>query len=72
MITAREAFGAFKKTCEAFLSFTPTLAGIVRRDVNVPAAIRNQTCVSVRAPACDAAKDLQALAGSLARGKEAA
>ncbi|WP_300542032.1 AAA family ATPase [Maricaulis sp.] len=72
MRTARDAFSAFRKTCEAFLSFTPTLAGIIRRDHNVPAAIRNQTCVSVRAPACDAAKDLQALAGSLARGKEAA
>lgn len=69
---AHEAFGAFRKTCEAFLSFTPNLAGIVRRDANIPAAIRAQTCVSVRSPACDATKDLQALAGSLARGREAA
>lgn len=72
MATARDAFGAFRKTCEAFLSFSPTLAGIVRRDPNVPAAIRHQTCVSVRTPACEAAKDLQTLAGSLARGREAA
>tara|TARA_R110002073_G_scaffold18736_1_gene68979 strand:+ start:1160 stop:1960 length:801 start_codon:yes stop_codon:yes gene_type:complete len=69
---AREAFGAFRKTCESFLSFTPTLAGIVRRDATVPAAIRTQTCVSVRAPDCDAAKDYHALAGILARGREAA
>ncbi len=69
---ARDAFGAFRKTCESFLSFTPTLAGIVRRDATVPAAIRTQTCVSVRAPDCDAAKDYQALAGILARGREAA
>ena len=69
---AHEAFGAFRKTCEAFLSFTPTLAGIIRRDATVPASIRAQTCVSVRAPGCDAAKDIQALAGSLARGREAA
>ena len=69
---AHEAFGAFRKTCEAFLSFTPTLAGVVRRDATVPAAVRTQTCVSLRAPDCDAAKDIDALAGSLARGREAA
>ncbi len=70
--SAREAFNAFRKTCEAFLSFSPTLAGIIRRDSHVPASIRAQTCVSVRAPACDAAKDIRGIAGSLARGKEAA
>jgi flagellar biosynthesis protein FlhG len=69
---AHEAFGAFRKTCESFLSFTPTLAGVVRKDATIPAAIRTQTCFSVRAPDCDAAKDLQTLAGTLARGKEAA
>ena len=69
---ANEAFGAFRKTCEAFLSFTPTLAGIIRRDPTVPAAIRAQTCVSLRAPQCEAAKDIQSLAGALARGKQAA
>jgi len=72
MNAANEAFSAFRKTCEAFLSFTPTLAGIVRRDPTVPAAIRTQTCVSLRAPQCDAAKDIQSLAGSLSRGKQAA
>ncbi|MDG1418041.1 MAG: AAA family ATPase [Maricaulis sp.] len=72
LVTARDAFGAFKKTCEAFLSFTPVLAGIVRRDATVPAAIRTQTCVAVRAHDCDSVKDIDALAGSLARGKEAA
>jgi flagellar biosynthesis protein FlhG len=69
---AHEAFAAFRKTCEAFLSFTPTLAGIIRRDKNIPAAIRAQTCLAVRSPNCDAARDIEALAGSLARGKEAA
>lgn len=69
---AHEAFEAFRKTCESFLSFTPTLAGVIRHDATVPAAIRSQTAVAVRAPDCDAAKDFQALAGSLARGKEAA
>ncbi len=69
---AHEAFGAFRKTCESFLSFTPTLAGVIRQDATVPAAIRNQTAVAVRAPDCDAAKDFQTLAGTLARGKEAA
>jgi len=69
---AHQAFGAFKKTCEAFLSFTPTLAGVVRRDATVPAAIRTQTCVAVRAPDCDASRDIDALAGSLSRDKQAA
>ncbi|WP_300530064.1 AAA family ATPase [Maricaulis sp.] len=69
---AHEAFGAFKKTCESFLSFTPVLAGVVRRDDAVPAAIRAQMCLSVRSPQSDAAQDIQALAGTLARGREAA
>ncbi|MHA6289047.1 nucleotide-binding protein [Maricaulis sp. CAU 1757] len=70
--SAREAFGAFRKTCEAFLSFTPILAGVVRRDPAVPAAIRTQTCVSVSAPKCPAVEDYRSLAGVLARGREAA
>lgn len=69
---AHEAFGAFKKTCESFLSFTPILAGVVRRDEAVPAAVRAQACLGVRSPTSEAAEDLQALAGTLARGKEAA
>ncbi|MBR9824664.1 MAG: MinD/ParA family protein [Alphaproteobacteria bacterium] len=69
---AHEAFGAFKKTCESFLSFTPILAGVIRRDEAVPAAVRAQTCLSVRSPSAKATEDLQTLAGTLARGREAA
>jgi flagellar biosynthesis protein FlhG len=69
---AHEAFGAFRKTCEAFLSFTPTLAGVVRRDPVVPAAIRAQTCVAIRSPQSNVSSDLDSLARTLARGMEPA
>ena len=69
---AHDAFSAFKKTCESFLSFTPVLAGIVQRDDTIPAAIRAQTLVAIRSPQSGASRDLDALAGTLARGKEAA
>ena len=72
MKAAREAYAAFKKTCEVFLNFTPQLAGIVRRDPHVPLAIRSQTALALRSPGCEAAADLEALAGSLAQGAEAA
>ena len=72
MKAAQQAFSAFKKTCEVFLSFTPNLAGVIRRDAHVPIAIRAQTCLTVRSPHCEAAQDLDALAGALARGREAA
>lgn len=65
---AEQAYRIFAKTCESFLGFTPPLAGIVRRDPNVGLAIRAQTPVGLRSPASAAAKDLDALAWSLAEG----
>ena len=72
MKAAQHAFAAFKKTCEVFLSFSPTLAGVVRRDPHVPVAIRAQTALAVRSPTCEAAKDMDQIAGALAKGREAA
>ncbi|MEE2526105.1 AAA family ATPase [Hyphobacterium sp. HN65] len=69
---AREAYGAFRKTCQSFLGFAPALAGLVSRDEHVPLAIRAQSPLSLRSPDCDAMKDIACLAAGLAAGREAA
>lgn len=68
----RNAYLAFRKTCESFLSFAPPLAGIVRRDGKVPESIRAQKLPSALHPEAWIAKDLAALAGSLAQTRKAA
>ncbi|WP_420433888.1 AAA family ATPase [Hyphobacterium sp.] len=68
----REAYAAFRKTCQSFLGFAPALAGLVGRDEHVPQAIRAQTALGVRAPDCPAMKDINSLAAGLAAGREAA
>ena len=65
---AQSAYRTFAKTCESFLGFTPPLAGVVRRDGHVGQAIRAQTPVGLRSPNCEASRDLEALAWSLAEG----
>lgn len=65
---AQNAYATFAKTCESFLGFTPPLAGIVRRDPHIPLAIRAQQPLETRYPACDAVKDVVALARTLERG----
>ncbi|GGE29734.1 site-determining protein [Marinicauda pacifica] len=69
--TAEQAFATFARTCTSFLGFTPPLAGIVRRDPNVGLAIRAQRPVGLRSPTSAAAKDIDALAWSLAEGLHA-
>lgn len=69
---ARQAYASFKMTCEKFLGFAPTLAGIVSRDEHVPLAIRAQLPLGQRSPDCQAMRDLAQLASELACGREAA
>lgn len=69
---ARNAYAAFRKTCESFLSFAPPLAGVIRRDSRVPESIRAQQLPSALFPDCLAAKDLESLAAGLAQTKKAA
>ena len=50
------------RACGTFLRFKPALAGIVRRDDKVRDAIRRQTPLLTRHPACSAAQDVEAVA----------
>ena len=49
------------KACEGFLKISPPLAGVIRRDLKVREAIRNQTPLFTRSPNSDAATDVEAI-----------
>ncbi len=52
-------------TCERFLKISPPLLGIIRRDIRVREAIRNQEPLLTRFPASAAAADVEAIAARL-------
>ena len=58
-------YAALLKACEGFLKISPSLAGVIRRDMKVREAIRNQTPILTRSPNSDAAKDVEALVARL-------
>jgi len=49
------------KACEGFLKISPPLAGVIRRDLKVREAIRNQTPLFTRSPNSEAAADVEAI-----------
>jgi flagellar biosynthesis protein FlhG len=53
------------KVCKNFLSITPPLAGIIRRDDRVADAIRRQTPFLTRYPETETANDIAKLAAKL-------
>ena len=55
-------YQALSKACQNFLKFTPSLAGIIRRDTRVKESIRNQTSLLTRFPTSDAAADVEKIA----------
>lgn len=57
------------KACEGFLKVSPPLAGVIRRDLKVREAIRNQTSMLTRSPNSEAAADVEAIAERLLRGR---
>ncbi len=63
--SGQRTYATLARACETFLGTTPALAGIVRRDDRVRDAIRRQTPLLTRHPACPAANDVCALAGEL-------
>jgi len=71
-VSANRAYDTFKRTCDSFLGIKPILAGVIRRDPQVPVAVRSQVPVSVRFPTSKACSDLDALADGLAAGLEPA
>ncbi|MGE0420304.1 MAG: AAA family ATPase [Acetobacteraceae bacterium] len=58
---------ALTRACTTFLRREPPLAGIIRRDDRVRDAIRRQTPLLTRHPACSAAMDVEATATELMR-----
>ncbi len=53
------------RASQNFLGRTPTLLGVVRRDDRVRDAVRRQTLLLTRHPACHAAIDVEAVAAAL-------
>jgi len=58
-------FETLARACLRFLGGAPPLAGVVRRDARVRAAIRAQAPLLTRHPATEAARDVEALAAAL-------
>jgi flagellar biosynthesis protein FlhG len=61
----RRTYAVLARACESFLGAAPVLAGVVRRDERVRAAIRRQAPLLDQAPGCPAALDVAAIARSL-------
>ena len=59
-------YNTLLKACQNFLSFSPPLAGVVRRDPKVADSIRNQAPMLSRHPNGEAAADVEAIAAQLA------
>lgn len=58
-------FATLERACATFLGQSPQLAGVIRHDDRVRDAIRRQTLLLTRHPACSAATDVEATARSL-------
>ena len=69
---AARTHGALDRACRGFLGHGVPFAGLIRRDANVRDAIRHQSALLTRHPGCNAARDLEALAGGLLSARAAA
>jgi len=58
-------YNTLLKACEGFLKISPPLAGVIRRDLKVRDAIRNQTPILTRSPNSEAAQDVEAIVATL-------
>jgi flagellar biosynthesis protein FlhG len=61
----QRTFATLQRACQTFLHRSPALAGVIRRDDRVRDAIRRQTLLLSRHPACPAAEDVEAIARDL-------
>jgi flagellar biosynthesis protein FlhG len=59
------SYTTIARATRSFLCTTPPLAGIIRRDDHVRDAIRRQTPLLTRSPACPAAADIESLSQTL-------
>ncbi|HXP97294.1 MAG TPA: MinD/ParA family protein [Telmatospirillum sp.] len=62
-------YNTLLKACEGFLKASPPLAGVIRRDLKVREAIRNQCPLLTRSPNSEAAADVEAIADKLLGGR---
>ena len=62
-------YNTLLKACEGFLRTSPPLAGVIRRDLKVREAIRNQSPLLTRSPNTEAAVDVEAIVERLLRGR---
>ena len=62
-------YNTLLKACEGFLRRSPPLAGVIRRDLKVREAIRNQTPLLTRSPNSEAAADVEAVVARLLQGR---
>ena len=62
-----QAFESLHRTCRNFLHYELSLAGVVRRDMQVVEAIRKREPLMVYAPGSDAGEDITRLARVLAK-----
>ncbi len=60
-------YSTLLKACEGFLKVSPPLAGVIRRDMKVRDAIRNQTPILTRSPNSEASADVEAMVEKLLR-----
>jgi flagellar biosynthesis protein FlhG len=58
-------YNTLLKACEGFLKMSPPLAGVIRRDLKVREAIRNQSPLLTRSPNSEAATDVEAVVEKL-------
>lgn len=58
-------FNTLLKACQGFLKISPPLIGVIRRDNRVRDAIRAQASLMIRYPHCEAANDVESIAGKL-------
>jgi flagellar biosynthesis protein FlhG len=58
-------YATLRRACGTFLGREPPLAGVVRRDDRVRDAIRRQTLLLTRHPACPAAADVVRIGSAL-------
>ena len=58
-------FATLQKACKGFLNYTPSLAGIIRKDARVRGAIRSQTSIITTYPDADAVSDVLKIAQTL-------
>ncbi len=65
LAAGQRTYRTLAAACARFLGAAPELAGVVRRDEQVRAAIRRQSSLLHHAPDCPAAVDVTALAAAL-------